>query len=152
MLRSSYALVVVVVVVAFRWWFERVLFTTVQLSNARRQIRMESNEAPSTRGFSAAPKRISLERRAQSDGREIWSQALCGISRNINKKKINTYYSAERTFYFDESSQSVVLWEFHKSILANCHQDKRNKKDIRARLVSQCFTVRTQCVCVCVCV
>lgn len=96
MLRSSYALVVVVVVVAFRWWFERVLFTTAQLSNARRQIRMESNEAPSTRGFSAAPKRISLERRAQSDGREIWSQALCGISRNINKKKKNKYILISR--------------------------------------------------------
>lgn len=145
MLCSSYALVLVVVV-AFRWWFERVLFTTTQLSNARRRIRMESNEGPSTRGFSAAPKRISLERRAQSDGREIWSQALCGISRNINKKNKYILISIKNV-YFDESSQSVVLWEFHKSILANCHQDKRNKKDIRARLVSQCFSVRTQCVC-----
>lgn len=44
------------------------------------------------------------------------------------------------------------MWEFHKSILANCQQDKRNKKDIRARLVPQCFSVRTQCVFVCVCV
>lgn len=89
MLCSAYALVVV----AFRWWFERMLFTTAQLSNVRRRIRMESNEAPSTRGFSAAPKRISLERRAQSDGREIWSQALCGISRNIYTKR-NIYKSA----------------------------------------------------------